>query len=122
MSLMVCGFDRSRVDPLTRSTLFVLYPSMAPAAYDSDSDSDTSNTVLQRKSKSQAESPERQSDQGGPEESEEEDSEIYEIEKILDAKRGATGSVRFLKHSLEDAHLITPFKDKYRLLRQVEGI
>jgi hypothetical protein len=94
---------------------------MAPTVY-SDSDSDTSKTALPRKSKSQAESPERQSDQSGPEESEEEDSEIYEIEKILDAKRGATGSVRFLKHSLEDARLIISFKDKYRLLRQVERI
>jgi hypothetical protein len=64
---------------------------MAPAAYDSDSE--TSNAELPpRKSKCQAESPERQSDQSGPEESEEEDSEIYEIVTILDAKRGATGS------------------------------
>jgi hypothetical protein len=89
---------------------------MTPAAYDSDSDA--SNVELSpRKSKSQAESPERQSDQSGPEQSEGEDSEVYEIETILDAKRGATGSVRFLKHSLEDARLTIPFKDKDRLLR-----
>jgi len=89
---------------------------MAPAVHDSDSD--TSSTEMPpRKSKSQAESPEQQSDQTGPEESEEEDSEVYEIERILDAKRGATGSVRYLKHSLEDARLITPFKGKDRLPR-----
>ena len=89
---------------------------MSPAVHDSDSD--TSSVELSpRKSKSQAESPERQSDQNGPEESEEEDSEVYEIETILDAKRGATGTVRFLKHSLEDARLIIPFKVKDRLPR-----
>ncbi len=66
---------------------------MAPAAHDSDSDA--SNVELSpRKSKSQAESPERQSVEPSPEESEEADSEVYEIERILDAKRGATGSVR----------------------------
>jgi len=94
---------------------------MAPTAFDSDSDA--SNAGLSpRKSKTHAESPERQSDQPGPGESEEEDSEVYEIETILDAKRGATGSVRSLKHSLEDARLIIPFKGKDRLPRQVERI
>jgi hypothetical protein len=75
---------------------------MAPAVHDSDSNSSNSDTPT-RKSKSHAESPGHgQSDQAGPADSEE-DSEVYEIEKILDAKRGATGSVRFLNHSLEDA-------------------
>jgi len=64
----------------------VLYPlkalSMAPAH---DSDSTDSETP-------KPESPERraQSDQPGPGDSDE-DSEVYEIEKILDAKRGAAG-------------------------------
>lgn len=84
---------------------------MAPAAHDSDSDA-SNVTVSPRNLRSQAESPEQQSDQSGPEESEEEDGEVYEIESILDAKRGATGSVRFLKHPLEDACLIIPFKGK----------
>jgi hypothetical protein len=69
-----------------------LKASMAPAH-----DSDSSNSEAPpSKSKSKAESPERHghSDQPGPEESEED--EVYEIEKILDAKRGATGSVCFL--------------------------
>lgn len=68
--------------------------SMAPAASDSDS-GDSNVTVSPRRSKPQAESPEGQSDHSGPEQSEEEDNEVYEIESILDAKRGATGSVRF---------------------------
>lgn len=61
--------------------------SMAPAH---DSDSSDSETP-------KPESPEQRakSNQPGPEDSEE-DGEVYEIEKILDAKRGATGSVRFL--------------------------
>jgi hypothetical protein len=78
----------------TIRTLF-LKASTAPTAYDSDSDA--SNAELPaRKSKSQAESPVRQSDQSGPEESEEEDSDhcVYEIETILGAKRGATGSTK----------------------------
>jgi hypothetical protein len=63
---------------------------MAPAAHDSDSHD--SNVEM----KSRGESPEQpgQSDQPGPAESDQ-DSEVYEIEAILDAKRGATGSVRF---------------------------
>ncbi|KAF8489877.1 hypothetical protein F5888DRAFT_1743852 [Russula emetica] len=66
---------------------------MAPAAHDSDSDA-SNVTLSPKRSKTQAESPEQQSDQTGPEESEEEDGEVYEIESILDAKRGATGSAR----------------------------
>lgn len=67
---------------------------MAPVAHDSDSD-DSNVTVSPhpKRQKLQAESPEEQSDHSGPEQSEE-DSEVYEIEAILDAKRGATGSVR----------------------------
>ena len=102
-----------------RSTIFralSLKASMAPAAHDSDSDASAA-TMSPRKPISQAESPEQQSDQSGPEESEEEDSEVYEIESILDAKRGATGSVRFVKHSSEDASLIISFKDEDRLPR-----
>ena len=75
---------------------------MAPAH-----DSDSSNSEAPpTKSKSKAESPERHghSDQPGPEESEED--EVYEIERILDAKRGATGSVRFFQRSLKDTRLI----------------
>jgi hypothetical protein len=90
---------------------------MAPAAHDSDSDASNARRLSPRKSKSQAESPEQQSDQTSPEQSEAEDNEVYEIEAILDAKRGATGTVRFLKHSLEDARLIVPFKGKDRLPR-----
>jgi hypothetical protein len=71
-----------------------LKASMAPVTNDSDSNA-TDVESSPRKSKSQAQSPERhdQSDQPGPADSEEEDSEVYEIERILDAKRGATGSV-----------------------------
>jgi hypothetical protein len=67
---------------------------MAPAAHDSDSND--SNVEM----KSRGESPEQpgQSDQPGPAQSDQ-DSEVYEIEAILDAKRGATGSVRFRRHS-----------------------
>jgi len=83
----------SSYSPLHYIHTLSLKTSMAPAAHDSDSD--TSSTVLPpRKSRSQSESPEQQSDQSGPEQSEEEDSEVYEIESILDAKRGATGSSR----------------------------
>jgi hypothetical protein len=71
---------------------------MARAAHDSDSDASNAE-FSPKKATSQAESPER-SDQTGPEESEEGEGEVYEIETILDAKRGATGSVRFLKYSL----------------------
>jgi hypothetical protein len=76
---------------------------MAPAAHDSDSHD--SNVEM----KSRGESPEQpgQSDQPGPAESDQ-DSEVYEIEAILDAKRGATGSVRFRRHSLKKSRLI-PF-------------
>jgi hypothetical protein len=65
---------------------------MSPATHDRDSD-DSNVTVSPKRAKLQAESPEGQSDHSGPEQSEE-DSEVYEIEAILDAKRGATGSVR----------------------------
>ena len=107
----------STCPPLHIRTL-PLKASMAPAVHDSDSDASDAE-MSPRKSKSQAESPERRSDQTSPEQSEEEeeDGEVYEIEMILDAKRGATGSVRFLKHSLEDARLIIPFKGKDRLPR-----
>jgi len=96
---------------------------MAPIVLDSDSNASNSESPP-RKSKHHAESPERhgQSDQPGPGDSEEEDSEVYEIERILDAKRGATGSVRFLKHSLKVARLIISFKEWDRLPRQVERI
>ena len=73
---------------------------MAPAAHDSDSASSEA-TVSPKRLKVQAEYAEGQSEHSGPEESEEEDNEVYEIEAILDAKRGATGSVCFLEHSLE---------------------
>jgi chromobox protein 5 len=68
---------------------------MAPAAHDSDSNGSNAEESP-RHSKSQGQSPERhdQSDQPRPADSGE-DSEVYEIEAILDAKRGATGSVRF---------------------------
>lgn len=67
---------------------------MAPAVHDSDSGENTEPSP--RKPNSQGESPEQhgQSDQPGPADSDE-DSGVYEIEAILDAKRGATGSVRF---------------------------
>jgi hypothetical protein len=77
--------------PLHYIRALSLQVSMAPAAHNSDSN-DSDVTVSPRRSKTQAESPEAQSDHSGPEESE--DSEVYEIETILDAKRGATGSVR----------------------------
>jgi hypothetical protein len=93
-----------------------LKASMAPAVRDSDSDASIAE-LSPRKAKFQAESPDQQSDRPSPEESEEEDSEVYEIEAILDAKRGATGSVRFLKDSLKDARSNISFKDKNRLLR-----
>jgi hypothetical protein len=109
----------SSYSPLHYIHTLSLKTSMAPAAHDSDSD--TSSTVLPpRKSRSQSESPEQQSDQSGPEQSEEEDSEVYEIESILDAKRGATGSVRFLKQTLFRrcaSNYIVPFKVKDRLPR-----
>lgn len=68
---------------------------MAPAVHDSDSN-DSNAEASPTHSKSHGGSPEQpgQSDQGGPEDSGEE--EVYEIEAILDAKRGATGSVGFL--------------------------
>jgi hypothetical protein len=74
---------------------------MAPAVHDSDSN-DSNAEASPRPSKSHGGSPEQpgQSDQGGPEDSGEEGGEVYEIEAILDAKRGATGSVRFLGRSL----------------------
>jgi len=84
---------------------------MARATHDSDSDVSNSESTA-RESKYQAESPEGQSDHPDPAETEEEDNGVYEIEKILDAKRGATGSVRFLKHFLEDARLTIPLKGK----------
>jgi len=67
---------------------------MAPAVHGSDSDG-TNSESSPRKSKSQVGSPEQpgQSDQPGPADSDG-DSEVYEIEAILDAKRGATGSTR----------------------------
>jgi hypothetical protein len=87
---------------LSAFLLYLLYPipkaSMALSVHDSDSDSGSTPKL----SKSHAESPEQhgQSEQSGPADSDE-DSEVYEIERILDAKRGATGSVCFLKHSLK---------------------
>jgi len=68
---------------------------MAPAAHDSDSNN--SNAEASPKPKSHGGSPEQdgQSNQDGPEDSGEEgEGEVYEIEAILDAKRGATGSTR----------------------------
>jgi hypothetical protein len=88
-----------------------LKASMAPAAHDSDSDASNAD-YSPRKLKSQVESPERESVHSDPEQSEEEDSEVYEIEAILDAKRGATGSVRFLNHSVKDTRLTILFKVK----------
>jgi len=69
---------------------------MAPDANDNDSNG-TNAELSPRKSKDQGESPEQhgQSDQPGPADSDEGSEEVYEIEAILDAKRGATGSVRF---------------------------
>ena len=55
--------------------------------------------IQPRKSRDQRESPEQhsgcQSDQPGPADSDEGSKEVQEIETILDAKRSATGSVRF---------------------------
>ena len=93
---------------------------MARATHDSDSD-DSNVTHSPRRTKTQAESPERQSDHSGPEESEEEDNEVYEIESILDAKRGATGSVRFLRHSFGDACLIISSKARIGYLVKWKG-
>ena len=72
--------------------------SMASPAQDSHSDDAKAESSPQ---KSHGDSPElqAQSDQPGPADSEE-DSEVYEIEAILDAKRGATGSVSSCKHTL----------------------
>jgi len=65
---------------------------MASPARDSSSDNAKAESSPR---KSHGDSPEQQgqSDQPGPADSEE-DSEVYEIEAILDAKRGATGSTR----------------------------
>jgi hypothetical protein len=116
-------WDHFVYSPLHYFRALSLKTSMAPAAHDTDSfSSDATASPNPKKSKLQAGSPEGQSDHSGPEESEEEDNEVYEIEAILDAKRGATGSVRFLKHSLEEARLIILFKGKDRLPRQVERI
>jgi hypothetical protein len=95
---------------------------MAPAVHGSDSDG-TNSESSPRKSKSQVGSPEQpgQSDQPGPADSDE-DSEVYEIEAILDAKRGATGSVRFYVHSLKQRDLLFPYQDQNRLPRQVEKL
>jgi hypothetical protein len=72
---------------------------MAPTDHDSDSNAEASPT----RSKSHG-SPEQHGqsdqDQDGPEDSGDEE-EVYEIEAILDAKRGATGSVRFSGTSFE---------------------
>lgn len=107
-----------------RSTIHIralfLKASMARAVHDSDSDH-SSATISPRKSKPQAASPERESDHSGPEESDEEDGEVYEIEAILDAKRGATGSVRSLKHSLRDARLTISSKASIGYLVKWKG-
>jgi len=75
---------------------------MAPAAHDSDSN-DSNAEASPRHSKSHG-SPEQHAqsdqDQDGPEDTGDE-AEVYEIEAILDAKRGATGSVRFSKTFFE---------------------
>lgn len=65
--------------------------SMASEVHDSDSDGGMADLSPRR---SHMDSPPRQgqSDQPGPADSED-DSGVYEIEAILDAKRGATGSV-----------------------------
>jgi hypothetical protein len=78
---------------------------MAPATNESDTDIAKAQSSPQ---KSPRDSPgqQGQSDQPGPADSEE-DSEVYEIEAILDAKRGATGSVSSCKH---------PFTKKTRLI------
>ncbi|SRR6266851_1330218 len=81
---------------------------MAPAVHDSDSNGSNAEESP-RHSKSQGQSPERhdQSDQPGPGDSGE-DSEVYEIEAILDAKRGATGSVRFFKDVFRKNRVLFP--------------
>jgi len=81
---------------------------MAPAAHESDSN-DSNAEASPKLLKSREESPEQpsHSDQPGPAASDGE-SEVYEIEAILDAKRGATGSVRFPGHFLKKSRLI-PF-------------
>lgn len=103
---------------------------MARANHDSDSDVSNSESTA-RESKYQAESPEGQSDHPDPAESEEEDNGVYEIEKILDAKRGATGSVRFLKHffgrcasnySLERQGLATSLNGKDMMTTRIAGL
>ena len=78
--------------------------SMAPAAHDSDSN-DSNAEASPKPLKSRGESP-GHSDQPGPAASDAE-SEVYEIEAILDAKRGATGSVRFPNHFLKKSRLIS---------------
>jgi len=96
---------------------------MAPAVHDSDSND--SNAEAFPGPKSHGASPEQdgQSDQDGPEDSGEEgEDEVYEIEAILDAKRGATGSVRFLGPSLRMNRVLFLFQDKNRLPRQVERL
>ena len=98
---------------------------MAPAAHDSDSND--SNAEASPRLKSHGGSPEQdgQSDQDGPEDSGEEregEGEVYEIEAILDAKRGATGSVRFLGHPLRINRVLFLFQDKNRLPSQVERL
>jgi hypothetical protein len=94
---------------------------MPPAAHDSDSD-DSNAEASQRLLKSQGESPDQpnQSDQPGPAPSDGE-SEVYEIEAILDAKRGATGSVRFPSHLLKN-RVSFPSQDQNRLPCQVERL
>jgi hypothetical protein len=67
-------------------------------AHDSDSDGAKAESSP-RKSHRDSPGQQGQSDHPGPADSEEEDSEVYEIEAILDAKRGATGSVSSCKHS-----------------------
>jgi hypothetical protein len=96
--------------------------SMASAARDSDSN-DSNAEASPKRVKSRGESPEQpgQSDQPGPAESDE-DSEVYEIEAILDAKRGATGSVRFLRHSSKKNRVLLPSKDQNRLPCQMERL
>jgi hypothetical protein len=96
---------------------------MAPATHDSDSN-DSNAEASPKHPKSHGGSPEQpgQSDQDGPEDSGEEGCEVYEIEAILDAKRGATGSVRFLGRSLGLNRVLFLSQVKNRLSRQVEGL
>jgi len=63
----------------------------------------------------------RQSSQDGPRDSGKE-GEVYEIKAILDAKRGTTGSVRFLGHSLRINRVLFLFQDKNRLPCQVKRL